>query len=99
LTIDIDVGESVPTTFVGDPNRIRQVLFNLVNNALKFTNAGFVKISLAKEKTTAQYFFTVCDSGQGIEAEAIPNLFTTYFQVSASTARKYGGTGLGTQYL
>ena len=84
--------------FVGDPTRYRQVLQNLVSNALKFTDQGAVEIAVdqvtAKDGTTILRT-TVSDTGLGITAEASARLFRKFSQADASTTRRYGGTGLG----
>ncbi len=94
----------VPAWLLGDESRLRQVLVNLVNNALKFTSQGEVVIrvslvqapKLAATSDPRQWIrFTVQDTGIGIPAAAIPKLFQPFTQVDASTTRKYGGTGLG----
>ena len=82
----------------GDPDRLRQVLVNLVNNAIKFTEKGeiVVRVSLESERADrATVRFAVTDSGIGIPSERMDRLFKSFSQVDASTTRKYGGTGLG----
>ena len=81
----------------GDPGRIRQVLTNLVGNAIKFTNDGEVSIeaSLAETVEGLRFACTVNDSGVGIPKEKLDGLFEPFKQVDSSTTRKYGGTGLG----
>jgi two-component system, sensor histidine kinase and response regulator len=88
----------VPMRLQGDPGRIRQILVNLVNNAIKFTPQGEVIIEVAlKEETakTATLRFAVKDSGIGIPKDRLDRLFKSFSQVDASTTRKHGGTGLG----
>jgi CheY-like chemotaxis protein/anti-sigma regulatory factor (Ser/Thr protein kinase) len=88
----------VPRRVVGDPNRIRQVLTNLVNNALKFTKEGSVSIRVSLEKQEAQSLtvrMQVEDTGIGIPADRLDRLFKSFSQVDSSTTRKFGGTGLG----
>lgn len=81
----------------GDAGRIRQILFNLVGNAIKFTKKGGVKIIAALEERDESAFFTcsVSDTGIGIEQDKINKLFEVFTQADASTTRRYGGTGLG----
>ncbi|OLN86778.1 Two-component system protein A 2 [Colletotrichum chlorophyti] len=83
---------------IGDPGRVRQIITNLLTNSIKFTNQGYVKFSVQKEKETSDSIvvkFIVEDSGIGIEEEVRKKLFQPFSQGDASTARKFGGTGLG----
>ncbi|WQF87510.1 Putative PAS domain, signal transduction response regulator, receiver domain, CheY-like superfamily [Colletotrichum destructivum] len=83
---------------IGDPGRVRQIITNLLTNSIKFTNQGYVKFSVQKEKETSESIvvkFVVEDSGIGIEEEVRKKLFQPFSQGDASTARKFGGTGLG----
>jgi signal transduction histidine kinase/CheY-like chemotaxis protein/PAS domain-containing protein len=87
-----------PTLLQGDANRLRQVLVNLVSNAIKFTSRGevFVQTTVETETpTTAKLTFSVMDTGIGIAPHAQQRLFKPFSQVDASTTRRYGGTGLG----
>ena len=83
----------LPARAVGDPNRIRQVLNNLLSNALKFTGSGHVALSVRCDD--GLWLFEVEDSGPGISPEAQERLFTPFTQQDASIARRFGGTGLG----
>ncbi|MBL0727564.1 PAS domain-containing hybrid sensor histidine kinase/response regulator [Piscinibacter sp. HJYY11] len=87
----------LPQVVKGDPLRLRQILTNLVANAIKFTEHGEVVVTLgiAPGQPPGRLFFGVHDTGIGIEAEAIPKLFSSFTQGSVGMARRYGGTGLG----
>ncbi|OJV19365.1 MAG: hypothetical protein BGO21_07670 [Dyadobacter sp. 50-39] len=94
----LDMDEHVPDVFCGDSLRIRQVLINLVNNALKFTSKGKVVVCVRHVLAIdgqSELEFQVRDTGIGIPKEKIGQLFTAFTQVDSSTTRKYGGTGLG----
>ncbi len=90
---------NVPTWVVADPHRLRQMLSNLVANALKFTHEGGVQIVLSARSGSedSQYVlrFEVIDTGIGIEQDKVEGLFSPFVQADSSMARKYGGTGLG----
>lgn len=92
LRTAIDAG--LPPRIWGDPARLRQVLFNLVGNAVKFTAEGLVGISVARAGD-ARVRFEVSDSGAGIPAEVQPRLFRPFVQGDGTSSRKVGGTGLG----
>nr|WP_121273384.1 response regulator [Pedobacter schmidteae] len=93
------IEEDVPAQIVGDELRLRQVLINLVGNAMKFTEQGevFVEVSVGNILQSGQFElkFAVRDTGIGIAADKLGNLFNSFSQVDSSTTRKYGGTGLG----
>jgi PAS domain S-box-containing protein len=91
------IAPEVPEYLVGDPARLRQILVNLVNNAIKFTEKGQVsfEVSLAKSHGNDVVKFEITDSGIGISPEVQANLFRAFSQADVSTTRKYGGTGLG----
>ncbi|EGB14138.1 multi-sensor hybrid histidine kinase [Pseudodesulfovibrio mercurii] len=94
----ISVGKDVPPAIQGDPMRMAQILINLCNNAVKFTDEGSVVVgisTLEKDADKARLRFTVKDDGIGIKPGKIQELFQPFTQADASTTRKYGGTGLG----
>ena len=89
---------SVPTALVGDPLRLGQILINLSNNAVKFTDTGEIVIStelVKKDKAQVTLKFSVQDTGVGMTSEQAAKLFQPFMQADTSTTRKYGGTGLG----
>ncbi|MEQ1528001.1 MAG: response regulator [Methylococcales bacterium] len=98
LELLFDVDPTVPTALIGDPLRLGQVLTNLMNNAIKFTERGEVLLRIRKlnnEPDGIRLRFEVIDSGIGITKEQLPKLFSAFSQTDNSTTRKYGGTGLG----
>lgn len=98
LEIITNISSDIPYSLVGDSGRIRQVINNLVSNAIKFTYYGHILIEATLEKTekNISYInFSVQDSGIGIAPEKLTTMFTVFTQADMSTTRKYGGTGLG----
>ncbi|HUO07931.1 MAG TPA: ATP-binding protein [Phycisphaerae bacterium] len=93
----VDYASTVPDRVVTDPTRLRQVLVNLVSNAVKFTDTGFVKITVHHdpEPGPPRLVFDVTDSGIGIAPEQQKDLFKPFTQADITTTRRYGGTGLG----
>ncbi len=92
------VHHEVPSLLRGDPGRLRQILINLVGNAIKFTDTGDVTLkAVLEEEDTRRTLvrFSVSDTGIGISEEGMDRLFKSFSQVDGSTSRKYGGTGLG----
>lgn len=89
---------TIPQFLVGDPNRIRQILNNMISNALKFTQKGSITVSVKKLKGNddeIELNFSVCDTGIGIAPEDIDKLFKSFSQIETSFTKKFGGTGLG----
>ncbi|MEP7364657.1 MAG: response regulator [Acidobacteriota bacterium] len=104
LALHLHYPEDVPREFVGDSGRIRQVMLNLVSNAVKFTGNGQVTVAVAagagetgdaRENGQARVYVSVEDTGMGIPADRLPMLFERFQQVDGSTTRRFGGTGLG----
>jgi CheY-like chemotaxis protein/anti-sigma regulatory factor (Ser/Thr protein kinase) len=93
-----EISPDVPQQIVGDPLRIRQILSNLISNAVKFTQAGSVDVQVDTEFSSKGEFwleFTVTDTGTGIPADKLALIFDKFTQADGSVSRKYGGTGLG----
>ncbi len=98
LETQLQIDPAVPETLLGDPFRLHQVLLNLLNNALKFTDTGSIRLSISQtgsDEQSAELLFSVADSGIGIPLEAQRRIFESFSQADGSTTRKYGGTGLG----
>jgi signal transduction histidine kinase/ActR/RegA family two-component response regulator len=98
VPVEMDPAEDIPDAVVGDPTRLRQILFNLIGNAIKFTEAGEIRVGLAhrvEPDGAITLDLTVRDTGIGIPPEAQARLFDRFTQADSSTARRYGGTGLG----
>ena len=98
LELLLDIDPAVPTCLVGDPLRLGQILINLGNNAVKFTESGEVVISIRveeKDEDQVTLAFSVSDTGIGMSPEQYSRLFQAFGQADSSTTRKYGGTGLG----
>jgi two-component system, sensor histidine kinase and response regulator len=98
LELVYDVQPDVPEALLGDPGRIRQILINLVGNAIKFTEHGEIFVNVeeqSQEPDTTYLHFAVKDTGVGIPAEKQQKIFEAFSQADGSMARKYGGTGLG----
>ncbi|KIV96015.1 hypothetical protein, variant [Exophiala mesophila] len=103
LDLAFEVDNSVPDYVVGDPFRLRQIILNLVGNAIKFTNTGEVKVTIKKSRDLIgncgpdefPFEFIVSDTGIGIQSDKLDLIFDTFQQADGSTTRKFGGTGLG----
>jgi signal transduction histidine kinase/FixJ family two-component response regulator len=95
LTLSLHVDDDVPSRTLGDPGRLRQVLLNLVGNAIKFTDAGQVRVVVSRTAADASLRFAVTDTGIGLTPAEIGGLFQRFSQADASTTRRFGGTGLG----
>jgi PAS domain S-box-containing protein len=105
ISIDLEIDESLPNRMLGDGRKIQQILSNLISNAFKFTEHGFVKLKIEKEKILEQQLpgknknmivhFTISDSGIGIPPEKQELIFESFTQVDGSSTRKYSGSGLG----
>ncbi len=99
IAMRVEIGPGVPASFFGDPLRMRQILVNLISNAVKFTHGGHISIRACRascaDGATAAVRFEVEDTGIGIRPEALAHIFEAFTQAESSTARRYGGTGLG----
>ena len=98
LALEVTVSDDVPAVLVGDPGRLRQVLLNLISNAIKFTASGTVRLMVQPHVIGAdevRLHFQVADEGIGIRPDRLTSIFEPYLQASDSTSREYGGTGLG----
>ncbi|RZL86162.1 MAG: response regulator [Variovorax sp.] len=102
LKVDVDIAEDVPWRVAGDPGRLRQVISNLVSNAVKFTDVGRISVTvrLAADQAGLQreqlrLLFAVRDTGVGIPQDKQEHIFEAFTQADASVTRRYGGTGLG----
>jgi len=93
LTLKVAVADSAHGTYRGDPMRVRQILNNLISNALKFTDTGRVDVAVRREGELLE--ISVSDTGAGMPADRLHKLFGKFQQLDASTTRKHGGTGLG----
>ena len=98
LALSHEVAEEVPDDLLGDPVRLRQIVFNLVGNAIKFTERGEVELRVARrtcEGRAVRCYFTVRDTGIGIDPDKQAAVFDPFLQADTSTTRIFGGTGLG----
>jgi len=98
LTVTYSISADLPSWFVGDPTRLRQILLNLLGNGMKFTESGGLHIDVnpdPEDSAAGALRFAVRDSGVGISADKLTSIFESFTQAESSTTRKYGGTGLG----
>ena len=98
LSLAVDLDPQIPDRLIGDPTRLRQILLNLMGNAVKFTEAGGVLLSVERQASSAdglQLRFEIVDTGIGLTHEERGRLFQAFSQADTSTSRRYGGTGLG----
>jgi two-component system sensor histidine kinase/response regulator len=99
IDFEYQVSQAVPDRLVGDPGRLRQVILNLIGNAIKFTDRGQIKVDVTAaaepDISTCTLLFAVRDSGVGIPREKLTVIFDAFSQADSSTTRNYGGTGLG----
>ncbi len=96
LSLDVYTAADLPEWVMADATRVRQILFNLIGNAIKFTTEGGVMVELAKATgSTGGLTITVRDTGMGMDAETVSRLFTRFYQADNSLRRRIGGTGLG----
>ena len=95
LKLEASLTSKAPQQVMSDPTRLRQILFNLVSNAVKFTKHGSVTIGVSLEQSPQRWRFDVTDTGIGIAQEKTEELFENFTQADATTTRKFGGTGLG----
>jgi PAS domain S-box-containing protein len=96
LALRLERNENLPQWVRGDPLRVRQILLNLLDNALKFTDQGEIRLRVARpENTSNELLFSVSDSGIGMDSETQGRIFQAFAQADGTVSRKYGGTGLG----
>lgn len=98
LKFTFDVGPDVPDDLIGDPLRLRQVLLNLLNNAIKFTTAGAIEMRSTlydRRDETVTVHFSVRDTGVGIPSDKLDLIFEAFSQADSTISRRFGGTGLG----
>ena len=97
VTLSLRIAESVPQWMLGDPGRVRQVLLNLIGNAVKFTDSGEVRVDVVaiRNGTNNRVRFAIADTGPGIHADDQKRIFGEFYQADVSLTRAHGGTGLG----
>ena len=98
IKLVIEYDNSIPKVLLGDPVRLHQIILNLVSNALKFTNKGYITVTVklvTEDDESAKIYFAVSDTGIGIEQTKLVKIFDNFQQATSGTSRLYGGTGLG----
>jgi signal transduction histidine kinase/HPt (histidine-containing phosphotransfer) domain-containing protein len=98
LALVCEIAPNVPTTLFGDPTRLRQVILNLIGNAIKFTESGEVSLRVTRDGDSSiptALRFTISDTGVGIASEKLGRVFERFTQADSSTTRRFGGSGLG----
>lgn len=102
LELKAELDDAVPDKLMGDPSRLRQILLNLLNNAIKFTSSGKITLRMQVDRDFGEHpenitplYFSVSDSGTGIEPHHLQRIFQPFSQADTSISRRYGGTGLG----
>lgn len=98
LEFRVTIAPDIPDSLYGDPVRLRQILVNLIGNALKFTHQGYVELRVCVQRNTVEKItlhFSVIDTGIGIPADKLSHVFSPFEQADMSTTRRFGGTGLG----
>jgi CheY-like chemotaxis protein/nitrogen-specific signal transduction histidine kinase len=96
LNLSVTIAPELKRNFIGDAFRLKQILLNLIANAIKFTEQGFVKIQVYSQLQTAQVCFCIADSGIGMSTAELETIFAPFQQADTSISRRFGGTGLGT---
>lgn len=99
LKLYIDIDENVPDCIIGDSSKLKQILINIIGNAVKFTHEGHIYTKITCKKSTSdqtEILFTVEDTGIGMTQDQLDHIFDSFTQADGSTTRKFGGTGLGT---
>jgi two-component system, sensor histidine kinase and response regulator len=98
MNLKIDIAADLPDLFIGDEKKLRQVLGNILSNAVKFTASGDIHLSVVEQARTEDWYsvrFTVIDQGIGITEATLPKLFEPFVQADGTITRRFGGTGLG----
>jgi signal transduction histidine kinase len=95
ISLEMEIDPEMPDTITTDPTRLRQILSNLISNAVKFTSKGGVKVVATQETLHSTVEFKVQDTGPGISPEQTEKIFEPYAQADPSVSREHGGTGLG----